>query len=182
MIILVGESGSGKTTILNELEKRGFQKAINHTTRAKRSEEDELKEYKFITKEEFETMWKEGKLLQRAEFNGEFYGVSTESLADNVVSIMIVQSILDVKNTIQRLNLKNVKLKLFYIYVPEEERVKRMTKRGDTREEIQKRLMLDREKFKNVKKIVDYTVENEKLEETVQKILKLYQTDEITSN
>lgn len=67
MIILIGESGSGKTTILNELEKRGFKKAINYTTRAKRNEQ-ELSEYKFITKEEFEEMWREGKLLQRAEF------------------------------------------------------------------------------------------------------------------
>lgn len=182
MIILVGESGSGKTTILNELEKRGFKKAINHTTRAKRFGEEELKEYKFLSKEEFETMWKEGKLLQRAEFNGEFYGVSTESLADNIASIMIVQSILDVKNTIQRLNLKNVKLKSFYIYVPEEERVKRMTKRGDSIEAIQKRLMLDKEKFKNVEKVADYTVENKNLEETVQKILKLYETSKITSS
>ena len=55
MIILIGESGSGKTTILNELEKRGFRKAINHTTRPKRNE-NETTEYKFITKEEFEKM------------------------------------------------------------------------------------------------------------------------------
>ena len=56
----------GKTTILNELEKRGFKKAINHTTREKRVGEDSLNEYKFITKEEFNYMWEHGKLLQRA--------------------------------------------------------------------------------------------------------------------
>ena len=72
MIILIWESGSGKTTILNELEKNGFKKAINHTTRPKRKTDDELNEYKFLSKDEFNKMWEEGKLLQRAEFNNEF--------------------------------------------------------------------------------------------------------------
>ena len=67
MIILIGESGSGKTTILNELEKKGYKKAVNHTTRPKREGEDSS-EYKFVTKDEFEKMWNDGKLLQRAEF------------------------------------------------------------------------------------------------------------------
>ena len=45
MIVLIGESGSGKTTILNELVKRGYRKAINHTTRAIREDEEENPEY-----------------------------------------------------------------------------------------------------------------------------------------
>ena len=41
MIILIGEGGSGKTTILNELVKRGYTKAINYTTRKIREDEIE---------------------------------------------------------------------------------------------------------------------------------------------
>lgn len=54
MIILIGEGGTGKTTILNELEKKGYKKPINNTTRPKREDDENTKEYNFVTKEEFE--------------------------------------------------------------------------------------------------------------------------------
>ena len=147
MIILIGESGSGKTTILNELEKRGFKKAINHTTRPKRKTDDELNEYKFLSKEEFNKMWDEGKLLQRAEFNNEFYGISRDSLKPDVARISITDSVKDIKNRIEELKIRDVDIKTFYIYVPEEERINRMLKRGDNLESINKRLEIDKAKF-----------------------------------
>lgn len=171
MIILIGESGSGKTTILNELEKRGYKKAINHTTRPKRDGEKQNSEYLFVTKEEFEQMWTDGKLLQRAAFNGEYYGISTNSLKDDVACIQIVDSIIDVKKRAQELGLENMKIVSFYIHVPTEERTKRMLSRGDSIESIQKRLEIDNEKFKNAREIVDYVIENNVLEDAVNEIL-----------
>ena len=170
MIILIGESGSGKTTILNELEKRGFQKAINYTTRPKR-DEGETSEYQFVSKEEFEKMWEEGKLLQRAEFAGENYGISVDSLQENVACIQIVDSIADVKKRAQELGLGNMKIISFYIHVPAEERTKRMLARGDSIESIQKRLEIDSEKFKNAKEVADFVIENKVLEDAVSEIL-----------
>lgn len=173
MIILIGESGSGKTTILNELEKRGFKKAINHTTRPKRNE-GETAEYNFITKEEFEKMWSEGKLLQRAEFDGEYYGISTDSLNEDVACIQIVDSIADVKQRAKQLGLGDMKIVSFYIHVPPEERTKRMLSRGDSLESIQKRLEIDSAKFKQARDVVDYTVENNILQQAVDGIIELY--------
>lgn len=173
MIILIGESGSGKTTILNELEKRGFKKAINHTTRPKRNE-GETAEYNFITKEEFEKMWSEGKLLQRAEFDGEYYGISTDSLNEDVACIQIVDSIADVKQRAKQLGLGDMKIVSFYIHVPPEERTKRMLSRGDSLESIQKRLEIDSAKFKQARDVVDYTVENNILQQAVDEIIELY--------
>ena len=171
MIILIGESGCGKTTILNELEKMGLQKAINHTTRQRRSGEEQNAEYLFVTKEEFEQMWTDGKLLQRAEFNGEYYGISTNSLKDNVACIQIVDSIADVKKRAQELGYGNIKITTFYIYVPAEERTKRMLARGDSIESIQKRLEIDNEKFRNAKEVADFVIENKVLEDAVSEIL-----------
>jgi len=164
MIILIGESGSGKTTVLNELEKRGIKKVINHTTRKPRPGEKELGEYKFITKEEFENLWKEGKLLQRAEFNGEYYG-TLEGSNENSAVISIVDSVKDIKRKI-----KNTIT--FYITVPEEVRVERMRLRGETEESIKKRIEIDKEKFKKAKEVSDYVIENINLEDTVNEILK----------
>jgi len=171
MIILIGESGSGKTTILNELEKRGFKKAINHTTRAKRKTDDELNEYKFLTKEEFNKMWNEGKLLQRAEFNNEFYGISTDSLKPDIVCVSITDSVKDIKKRVEELGIEDVDIKTFYIYVPEEERINRMLKRGDNIETINKRLEIDKEKFLEAKNVADYIIENVHLETAVNDII-----------
>ena len=171
MIILIGESGSGKTTILNELEKRGFKKAINHTTRPKRKTDDELNEYKFLSKEEFNKMWNEGKLLQRAEFNNEFYGISIDSLKTDIACISITDSVKDIKKRVEELNIKNVDIKTFYIYVPEEERINRMLKRGDSLEAINKRLEIDKEKFREAKTVADYIIENIELDTAVSSIL-----------
>ena len=170
MIILIGESGSGKSTILEKLCERGYEKAINHTTRPKRPSEKNSKEMKFVTKEEFEQLWKENKLLQRAEFNQEYYGISTESLKENVVCISIVDSVKDIKNKAKELG-KEIPLVVFYIYVPEEERVRRMLKRGDSMESIQTRLEIDREKFKNAKEVADYMIENVDIQRAVEEIL-----------
>lgn len=173
MIILIGESGSGKTTILNKLVEKGYEKAINHTTRKPREGELKSGEYKFLTKEEFNKMWDNGELLQRAEFNNEYYGISTSSLKDNVVCISIVNSVKDIKNRAKELNLENVKITTIYVYVKEQERIKRMKKRGDSEESIQERLVIDREKFKDAKKVADFIVENKNIEETVNKIINL---------
>lgn len=173
MLILIGESGSGKTTILNKLVEKGFEKAINHTTRKPRENEQVAGEYKFLTKEEFNQMWDNGELLQRAEFNNEYYGISTSSLKDNVVCISIVDSVRDIKNRARELNIDNVKIVTVYVYVNEQERVNRMRERGDTDESIQTRLMIDKEKFIKAKEVADYVVENIDLDKTVDKIIEL---------
>ncbi len=173
MIILIGESGSGKTTILNKLEELGFEKAINHTTRKPRENEKNTKEYKFLSKEEFNKMWDNGELLQRAEFNGEYYGISTSSLKENGACISIVDSVKDIKNRAKELNITNVKITTIYVYVNEQERIKRMEARGDSKESIQKRITLDREKFEKAKKVADFVVENINVDEAVKEIVKI---------
>lgn len=160
----------GKTTILNELEKRGMKKAINYTTRPRRESEKESAEYEFITKPQFEEMWEQGKLLQRAEFNGEYYGISIDSLDNNVACIQIVDTVKDVKNRAKELG-KNPQILTFYIAVDEQERIRRMKNRGDTIETIQKRIEIDREKFQDARKVADYIIPNKNVTEAVEDIL-----------
>ena len=160
----------GKTTILNELEKRGMKKAINYTTRPRRESEKESAEYEFITKPQFEEMWEQGKLLQRAEFNGEYYGISIDSLDNNVACIQIVDTVKDVKNRAKELG-KNPQILTFYIAVDEQERMRRMKNRGDSISSIQKRIEIDKEKFQHVKEVADYIIPNKNVAEAVEDIL-----------
>ena len=61
----------------------------------------------------------------------------------------------------------------FYINVPVEERIKRMLNRGDDLQNIQKRLKIDEEKFKKAEEVVDYVIQNDNLQEAVDKIIEL---------
>lgn len=173
MVILIGEGGTGKTTILNELVKRGYKKPINNTTRPKREDDENTKEYNFVTKEEFEKMWKENKLLQRAEFNGEYYGLDINSLKDDIACVSIVDSVKDIKKRQKELGKEDMNLKVFYITIPEEERRERMLKRGDSEEKINQRIQIDNNKFKEARTVSDYVIENINLNETVNKIIEL---------
>ena len=55
MVILSSPSGAGKTTLVKLLsEKKKFQISISHTTRKPRIDEEDGKDYYFITKEKFD--------------------------------------------------------------------------------------------------------------------------------
>lgn len=105
--------------------------------------------------------------------NGEYYGISADSLREDVACIQIVDSIADVKKRAQQLGAGNMKIVSFYIHVPPEERTKRMLARGDSLDSIQKRLEIDNLKFKNAKEAVDYVIENDILERAVDEIINL---------
>lgn len=118
-------------------------------------------------------MWNENKLLQRAEFNGEFYGLDINSLRDDVACISIVDSVKDIKNRQKELGKEDIDLKVFYITLPEEERRNRMLKRGDSKEKVEERIKIDNTKFEDAEKVSDYVIENINSKETVNKIIEL---------
>ena len=80
LIILSGPSGSGKGTILKPfLEQRDDTVvSISATTRAPRPGEIEGVHYYFRTREQFEQMIREDRLLEYAEYNGNYYGTPRE--------------------------------------------------------------------------------------------------------
>lgn len=81
LIVLSGPSGVGKGTVLKELMKDESLKlafSISMTTREKREGEEDGVSYFFVTRDEFEQAVKEGKMLEYAEFVGNYYGTPRE--------------------------------------------------------------------------------------------------------
>ena len=81
LIVLSGPSGVGKGTILKEVMKDESLKlafSISMTTREKRKGEVDGVNYFFVSKDEFEQAVKDGKLLEYAEFVGNYYGTPLE--------------------------------------------------------------------------------------------------------
>lgn len=154
----------GKTAIQNELLKLGYNVSINYTTREKRINEVDDIDYHFITKDEFEKMWANGSIIEKSIFNNNYYGIGKESAKEDIVCILDPNGLNQIKQT-------GIKIVSFYIDLDEEEKIKRMIKRGDNKEEILIKNDLDNIRFKNAENLVDYVVENIDLNETVKFII-----------
>lgn len=106
MFILSSPSGAGKTTISKGLlnSDPNLCLSISVTTRKKRSNEIDGKDYYFTSKQEFEQMIKEGLLLEHAEVFGNYYGTpfkQTEELLNKGHDILYD---IDWQGTLQLLN------------------------------------------------------------------------------
>lgn len=74
LLVLSGPSGVGKTTIAKELQKAGLHKVMTTTTRAPRGTEQNGREYRFLSRKEFEAEIAAGEFLEHAEIVGNLYG------------------------------------------------------------------------------------------------------------
>ena len=75
LVVVSGFSGAGKGTLMKELLKRydNYALSISATTR-----ETDGKEYFFVTKEQFEKMRDERKLIEYAQYVNNYYGTPKE--------------------------------------------------------------------------------------------------------
>lgn len=81
LIVLSGPSGVGKGTVrkaLFEQEDVNFEYSISMTTRKPREGEVDGVDYFFKSKEEFEQLIRDNKLLEWAEYVGNYYGTPIE--------------------------------------------------------------------------------------------------------
>jgi guanylate kinase len=76
MLVLSSPSGAGKTTLSRMLLKadRSVELSVSVTTRPKRANEKNGRDYRFIDKAQFTAMAEGGELLEWAEVFGNFYG------------------------------------------------------------------------------------------------------------
>lgn len=82
IIIISGPAGSGKDTLINiALETLPLERVVTTTSRPKRDNEKEGREYYFLPKEEFEQKIANGEFLEHSQNeNGAYYGVQKKHL------------------------------------------------------------------------------------------------------
>ena len=74
LTVVSGFSGAGKGTIIKELRKKyDYELSISATTRKPRKGDVDGVDYFFKTREEFEQMIEENKLIEWAEYVGNYY-------------------------------------------------------------------------------------------------------------
>ena len=76
LIVFSGPSGCGKDTVLKKLLERNsdMRASISMTTRAPRGKEVDGTDYYFVSREYFEKKVSENKMLEYAEYAGNYYG------------------------------------------------------------------------------------------------------------
>lgn len=105
LVVVSGFSGAGKGTLMKKLMSQydNYALSISATTRSPRKGEAEGREYFFKTKEEFEKLIADDKLIEYASFCNNYYGTPGEYVLEqrksgkNVILEIEVQGALKVK-------------------------------------------------------------------------------------
>ncbi len=76
VFVISAPSGSGKSTLVHRLleQDSNIRFSISHTTREPRGQEQNGREYHFISRAEFEAAIERGEFLEHAEVFGNYYG------------------------------------------------------------------------------------------------------------
>ena len=80
--VVAAPSGTGKTTVCRRLvaEDDQLEFSVSHTTRPARQGETDGVDYCFVLRQDFEALRAEGAFLESAEYNGNLYGTSWDTL------------------------------------------------------------------------------------------------------
>ena len=182
LIVLSGPSGVGKGTVRSAIFSKGEQKfvySISATTRKPRTGETDGVDYFFKTREEFEQMIQNKQLLEYAEYVGNYYGTPLEYVENTLATGKDVFLEIDVQGAIQVRELMPDGVFIFLTPPDLNELESRIVNRGtDSDEVIAKRMKTAREELE-LMKYYDYSVVNDTVDNAVQKIEAIIQTEHL---
>ncbi|SFA84699.1 guanylate kinase [Acetitomaculum ruminis DSM 5522] len=179
---IIGKSSSGKDSVMNELikdeELSGIKSVITCTTRPKRKNETQGKEYYFLTEEEYQKLKNENKIIEERNYNT-VQGLWRYFLADTNQFDFEKNSYIIVETLEGFMALKKAfgvdKIYGIYIFVEDDIRLLRAIEREKKQEnpdykELCRRFLADcedfsKEKLKEAK--INVKIENISLQDTV---------------
>lgn len=177
LTVVSGFSGAGKGTIIKELRKKyEYELSISATTRQPRKGDVDGVDYFFKTREEFEQMIEEHKLIEWAEYVGNYYGTPKEYVEEQLKAGKDV--LLEIEMQGGMLVKKQFPdAMLVFITPPSAEILKqRLTGRGtESEEEIERRLNRASEEADYMGQY-DYLLVNDTLDEAVEELHRLIQS------
>lgn len=170
LIVFSGPSGVGKGTIREAMKFNNFKFSISLTTREIRPGETDGIHYHYVAKEYFQDRINQGKMLEHAEFVGNYYGTDLEfvekqlELGKNVFLEIECQGALQVLDKVEDV------ISIFIVPPSIEELEARLRGRGTEDEDtLQKRLTKAREEL-SLKDNYSYVVINDKVDRAAAEI------------
>ncbi len=86
LFVVSAPSGGGKTSLCKEVIRRlpNFEHGISYTTRQRRANEVDDRDYHFVSEEQFMEMVENDEFVEYAYVHGNYYGTSMTSIADTL--------------------------------------------------------------------------------------------------
>lgn len=179
ILALASPSGAGKTSLKNKLlqEFSELRFSISHTTRPRRSHEEDGREYHFVDRLWFHEKIARGEFAEYAEVFGNLYGTSlqelkpTSSVQSGVVLDLDVQGVRQMQAKLPQV------LSVFILPPSFEELERRLRNRGDEPEEsIRRRLFEARSEIAQYG-IFDHLIVNDDLDHAYAQLKAIVQAE-----
>ena len=170
LVVISAPSGGGKGTILKELFAKddNLVLSVSATTRSPRPGEEHGKQYYFLQKGEFEELISQGKMLEYAQYVGNYYGTPREPVEQWMAQGKDVVLEIEVQGGAQIKKLMPGCVSIFILPPSMEVLEKRLRDRGTEEDAtVRKRLEKAREEIPHAKDY-DYVVFNDRLEDAVE--------------
>jgi guanylate kinase len=162
LIVISGPSGAGKDSILESMKERNlpFHFVVTATTRPRRANEVEGKDYFFVSMEEFAHMIDTDQLIEYAVVYGDYKGIPRQQVRDALASGKDVVMRVDVQGAETVRKLAPEALLIFVTVQSEEELVSRLKERKtETSDELAIRIATARKELQRIEAF-DYVVVN----------------------
>ncbi|SCV41118.1 Guanylate kinase [Bacillus subtilis] len=173
LIVLSGPSGVGKGTVRQAIfsqEDKKFEYSISVTTRSPREGEVNGVDYFFKTREEFEQMIADNKLLEWAEYVGNYYGTPVDYVEQTLQDGKDVFLEIEVQGALQVRNAFPEGLFIFLAPPSLSELKNRIVTRGTETDALIENRMKAAKAEIEMMDAYDYVVENDNVETACDKI------------
>ena len=186
LIIISSPSGAGKTTLCKLLIKKmkNINLSISYTSRSKRLNEVDGKDYYFINKKKFQLLKKKNFFIETATNFNNLYGSPFRNITISKRRNKHILFDIDWKGARKiRKNYKKDDIVDFFILPPSKSELKRrLVKRGrDNKKEINLRLSYAIDEMKHYSEY-KYVLINEKVHKTVNEIKKIIEYHQLIMN
>ena len=181
LVVISAPSGGGKGTIMKELFERddNLRLSVSATTREPRPGEVDGTHYYFISREEFEALIDQGKMLEHAEYVGNYYGTPRGPVEDWLSKGYDVFLEIEVQGGAQVKKLMPECVSIFVLPPSMKVLEERLRGRGTEEEAtLQERLSTARQEIPHASDY-DYIVINDRLEDAVTDILAILRSEKL---
>lgn len=181
LVVISAPSGGGKGTILKELfaQNENLRLSVSATTRAPRPGGEHGKQYYFLSREEFEALIAQGRMLEHAEYVGNYYGTPRDPVEEWLSQGRDVVLEIEVQGGAQVKKLMPECVSIFILPPSMKVLGERLRGRGtETEETVQKRLATARREIPQAREY-DYLVFNDRLEDAVEEILAILRAEKL---
>ena len=185
LIIISSPSGAGKTTLCKLLIKKmkNINLSISYTSRSKRLNEVNGKDYYFVSKKKFENLKEKNFFVETAKNFNNLYGSPYKNINKSIKNNQHILFDIDWKGARKiRRNYNKENILDFFILPPSKSELKRrLKKRGrDNNKEINLRLSYAIDEMKHFNEY-KYVLINDNVKKTVEEIIKIIEYNNLIS-